>query len=50
MKTIEIILKEVKNDDRVEVVKEERIIFLKYWKLEELKKDKGIIGELLRGD
>lgn len=48
MKTIEIILREVSNYESKEVIKEERIIFLRPHKLEELMKDKGLLGELLR--
>ena len=47
-KMIEIILREVFNYENKEIVKEERIIFLRECKIEELMKDKGLLGDLLR--
>lgn len=48
MKTIEIILREIHNYENKEIVEERRIVFLKQYKIEELKKDTGLLGELLR--
>ena len=47
MKTIEIVLKEIDQDSN-KIVGEERIFFLNEHKIKKLRKDKGLLGELLR--
>ena len=48
MTNIEIVLRKIENHENKEVVKERRLIFLSQHKINELKKDKGLLGELLR--
>lgn len=48
MKTVEIILREVSGYENKEVMIEKRIVFLRQYKIEELKRDTGLLGDLLR--
>lgn len=47
-KMVEVVLREVFNYEDKEVIKEERIIFLRECKVEKLKSDPGLLGDLLR--
>lgn len=48
MKRIEIVISEISNDEKSEVIEETRVIFLRAYKIEELMDDQGLLGDLLR--
>ena len=45
--TIEIILRNISNEEKGEIATEKRYIFSQSYKVDKLKKDPGLLGEIL---